>query len=253
MRILAALLALALAALFAAPAQARVLRIVTLEVPPLVVKGRDGVARGPVCAIVREALGRAGYRTDIDIVPWQRALVLVKQGQADGIFAASKTEERTGFLIYPDEPLYTARVVIVADAAKDLRMDRDGTGTDGLVVGMLKGGSHGQKLEDFLRNARFERIDRFPLQKQGALMTLHGRQDAFIIVDAVLPHFKTLLGQDHCLEIVKTPCGDPFIIDEIPGYLAFSKAHMDEKDVRMIENALRELKDDGTFERLMRE
>lgn len=251
MKVFRMLLVAALVALVALPVQARTLRIVTLQIPPLVVGDRHGRVYGPAVDVVREVLHRAGFEADIEIVPWKRAFEMIRQGRADGLFAASKNAERTQFLLYPDEPLTSARVVVVADPGRGYCMDAEGAGTHGLVVGMLSGGAHGAKLEAFLDRARFADVRQVPLQRQGALMAAHGHLDAFIIVDTILPYFQTLIDSDQHLEIVRSPSGEPFIIDTVDGYLALSRQTMDRQAAVAVGCAIRAVKADGTFERMM--
>lgn len=235
----------------ASPALGRPLAIATLEVPPLVVADAVGNAQGPAVDVVREVLRRAGYEASIKVMPWKRAIEMVRRGQADGLFPATKSAEREQFLLYPGEAFSCARVVAVAERTRGLRMDMDGTGTDGLVVGMLRGGSHGPELETFLRRARFGRLDTVAMQKQGALMTHYGHYDAFIIVDTVLPYFNSLLEGEEPLAVVKKPDGSPFIIDSILGYLALSAQSMDANALCRVDSALRSVKLDGFMARLI--
>ncbi len=242
---------LLLAACWLPAAQARSLRVVTVEAPPLITRAEDGSALGAVADVVREALRRAGHTADIRVMPWKRALKLVQEGQADGLFAASRNEERAAVLHYPDEPLIRAKVVVVADAARGLAMDRDGTGTDGLEAAMLSGASHGERLRRFLDRARFSQVHQIASQDQIATMTLGGRFDAFIIVDPLLPFLRSHIQGGEALDVVPTPSGEPFVIDEIDGYFVFSKMTTDAHDASAFSDALRAMKTDGSYYRLL--
>lgn len=60
--------------------------LVTLENPPLEFLAPNDRASGFNVDIAREVCRRMGYTTDVQIVPWQQALNMVRHGQADGIY-----------------------------------------------------------------------------------------------------------------------------------------------------------------------
>lgn len=236
---------------FCGRADARALLLVTVEAPPLVVVGADGSVGGSVCAVVREALGRVGLEARIEVVPWKRGLEMVRQGRADGIFAASVNSAREAYLLYAREPLLRARIVAIAEAARGYRMDRDGTGTDGLAAGRLRGGEHGEKLVAFLARARFVRVEELAQPRQAARMLLSRRLDVFLINDSILVDFQASAPPGRTLEIVRTPSGEPLVIDEISGHLAFSRRTVGEDVASRFSAALHGMKADGTYARLM--
>lgn len=57
---------------------------------------------------------KTGVEIKIEFIPWKRALEMVKDGSADGIFSLAKTPEREEFLHYPGTPLYQGKTVLFA-------------------------------------------------------------------------------------------------------------------------------------------
>ncbi|MBF0573715.1 MAG: transporter substrate-binding domain-containing protein [Desulfamplus sp.] len=51
--------------------------------------------------IAVKSLEKRGYKVEVKIVPWKRALETTKLGNSDGLLGASFTEERTKFFHYP--------------------------------------------------------------------------------------------------------------------------------------------------------
>lgn len=51
--------------------------------------------------LMREAAGRCGASVEFRFAPWQRALLQVKNGDADGAFSSSYDEERATYGVYP--------------------------------------------------------------------------------------------------------------------------------------------------------
>jgi polar amino acid transport system substrate-binding protein len=51
--------------------------------------------------LLTEAAKRCGAEVEFSFAPWQRALLLVKSGDADGAFSSSYDEERLAYGVYP--------------------------------------------------------------------------------------------------------------------------------------------------------
>lgn len=73
--------------------------------PPYSMKTSDGLS-GLSVEVVRAVYARLGLK-DVKIrdLPWMRALDMARFGEADGLFSANYTPERTVYFNYPDEPL----------------------------------------------------------------------------------------------------------------------------------------------------
>ncbi|MBC7905560.1 MAG: transporter substrate-binding domain-containing protein [Rhodospirillaceae bacterium] len=71
--------------------------------PELRVVDRSVVANRPgyQAELVSDAAKRCGAEVEYQIAPWQRALLLVKNGDADGAFSSSYDEERAAYAVYP--------------------------------------------------------------------------------------------------------------------------------------------------------
>ena len=75
-----------------------VVRLATHESPPY--SGAAVEGDGLLGEIVRRAFERAGYRTEIEVLPWLRALELSRGGRYDGLFGAWYREERGSYFAY---------------------------------------------------------------------------------------------------------------------------------------------------------
>lgn len=78
-------------------ASAAALRLATHDLPPYSYHGPDGRASGVAVKVVECAAGAIGQEVEIAIYPWARAQALVREGQADGFFAASQSASRDEF------------------------------------------------------------------------------------------------------------------------------------------------------------
>lgn len=67
----------------------------------------QGRVEGLDCELVREVLGGLGLRSEIQLLPWKRALLELERGALDGVIGISRgsLNEREEVLAFPDEPL----------------------------------------------------------------------------------------------------------------------------------------------------
>lgn len=103
--------ALVVAALLAAPAQAREVVVCTLNWEPYY--GEDLPRNGFFTALVRAAFERAGHTVEVQFMPWARAMLEVEQGDRDVLLGAYYTEERAETYM-ASEAIYTDEVGLVA-------------------------------------------------------------------------------------------------------------------------------------------
>lgn len=103
--------ALVVAALLAAPAQAREVVVCTLNQEPYY--GEKLPRNGFFTALVRAAFERAGHTVEVQFMPWARAMLEVEQGDRDVLLGAYYTEERAETYL-ASEAIYTDEVGLVA-------------------------------------------------------------------------------------------------------------------------------------------
>ncbi len=118
-------------------ALAEKLVIATTEWPPYVFM-ENGKLTGIDVEIIQEVCKRNGIESDIQMVPWKRALKEVEEGRMDAIFAPIYTEERAKFLYYPTEPLNIEQNVFLSlkgSGVKAFKLDELKDKSVGLVRG----------------------------------------------------------------------------------------------------------------------
>lgn len=88
------------------------LTLLTEEYPPFNMSGSDGQATGVSTDIVRTLMKNAHIDVTIDVVPWQRAVMLAHAKPNNCVFSMSRTPERepnyqwVGPLVYNDWALF---------------------------------------------------------------------------------------------------------------------------------------------------
>lgn len=117
----------------------------------------------------------------LELMPWNRCLVMVENKQADAILDASITSERRNFLYFPDEPV--SKGVTVFFKRKGHHIPFSGLNDlEGLKVGAIAGYSYCDEIDSA---PFFKQVDRVVTLEQNFKKLLLGRIDVLIEVDSV--------------------------------------------------------------------
>ncbi|MBD1549915.1 substrate-binding periplasmic protein [Pseudomonas typographi] len=202
-------------------AQAAPLRVVTEPWAPYVfVKG--GQPTGLDYEIANEVFRRLGVEVRWEFLPWRRCLMMVEQGQADGVLDIFQTRDRAPLLIYPDHPLSEVEFVLFQANARRHSVQRL-TDLRGLSVGTQAGFQYGPAFDDA---PQFRREPAPTLQANLGKLVL-GRID-LLITDRRAGRFavKELGLQGQVREL-------PWVVARHPQYLALRRgAGLDKLMVR---------------------
>jgi polar amino acid transport system substrate-binding protein len=111
--------------------------------PPFIQKGADS---GLSIALIKAAMEKEGYTVDFKIMPWNRALNEVKNGNVDILPGAWYTDERAGYLIYSD---YYAQNSIKFIKRKGDNFEFNGLDSlSGKKVGIVAGYGYGDEFSN---------------------------------------------------------------------------------------------------------
>lgn len=92
-------------------AQAQPLRLVTEPWPPYAYL-HDGQPTGIDYDIANEVFRRLGVTVHWEFLPWRRCLMMIEQGQADGVLDIFQTHDRAPLLLYPEQSLSNVDFVL---------------------------------------------------------------------------------------------------------------------------------------------
>ncbi len=109
-RIITAVLALSLMAL-AGTVHAREISMLTVEWAPHY--GSELPEKGLTTAIVKAAFKAQGHSSEVDFIPWARALKEVEEGKSDVVMGAYHSKEREESYIF-SEPIYFLELGLIA-------------------------------------------------------------------------------------------------------------------------------------------
>ena len=218
--------------------------LVSLEFPPLEYQGADKSAQGAAVAVVREVMRRLGHEIDIKILPWTRSLRMMQRGEADAIFTAYKNPEREQFMFYGNEVLVEQVVALYARKGDPTVFKGDFASLKNKVIGVTSTISYGQLFDQATKRLALK-TDAVDDLESNVRKLMRGRVDLLISnrfsAQTVL---RTMSLTGKVVEVGP-------IVEKLPSYIAFSKArgHGGLRD--NFDRVLREIRRDGTYERIM--
>lgn len=235
---------------FSSFAMAQNLSIVTMLAPPLAYE-ENGKVEGAMADVVREGLRRMELDAKITIMPWKRALHMTQEGEADALFQASKNTERQQWFHYPEEPLYAVKIIAVKRIRESILFSPDRYDYSQYTLGMVRGYYFGPHLESFLKKTRFKKRELVSNPRFNFTKLAQGRIDMLITNIDTARQIISEPDFQYLLEIITGPKGAPIALDEPKTYLAFSKRSMTKNIAEKFSNALKLMKKDGTYDRIL--
>lgn len=200
-----------------------------------------GQLQGFEIEVIKEACKRMHVEPVFRVYPWNRAIHMVKTGQADAIFSLFKNSERLEFLYYPAQNISYENNIIIAREDWDIKISKVDD-LQGLSVGVISGYTYGKEFEDFQEMTKEECNS-----PENLLYKLvAGRMDVAIINDFVFRSLRRDTENRKSFKILFTVSSEPL-------YVAFSR----EKgpDLEIISNrfgdSLHEMKTDGTYKAII--
>ena len=94
------------------------LRMATVNWPPYF--GESMKEGGPMVAVTREILKRKEIKLKVDFIPWKRAVKLSMRGEYDALFGAYKTKEREKTLYFTDGILASGHAMFSLSGRTDI-------------------------------------------------------------------------------------------------------------------------------------
>lgn len=239
-KILSVIIALTLISV-SGTAYSNTIHLATVDWPPIY--GKDLPENGYFAALTREAFKRAGYELKIDFVPWKRAVEMASRGKYDGILGAYYSDERTRSFYYTDA-LVRNEEVFVQNKGKGIAYS-ELNDLKAYKIGGLRGSAQIKELQEKGFKVEETTDDLMSLKKLNA-----GRIDLMIVGKSFL--YYSLQNQ----EDMKKYKGTFEILD--PPYKSYelfcpiTKKRADgENVVKKFNNALQEMKDDGTYDMIL--
>jgi len=210
----------------------------TTDFPPYVIV-EDGNISGLEVEIVRELCRRLGMEPDIEVFPWKRALLYVKEGTADGVLMPAYTEERAEYMYFTSESPVRERIAIMAKKGSGIKASSLDD-IKGKAVGVVIGSSYGKAFDSFEGLKKDSSTGSEMLLKK-----LAGNRHPLVVCDEIV--LKYLARKTGLCEVETV-----LVLDENPQFIGFSKApgKKGEDLTEKFSSAIRQMKEDGTLKKI---
>jgi polar amino acid transport system substrate-binding protein len=214
------------------------LRIVSSEFVPH--NGEHLPNQGHAIQLVREIFATQHQDIQIEFLPWPRALLQARQGEAVALISVWFDSERTDYLHYPT-PLYTNYMKFYHNSAKPIRFtELEQLSKTPLRLGVVRGYSYPQAIKAL----PFEWIE-VSTDLESLKMLALGRVDLVICEQMVAEYLLSKELSDYSAQLSST---GP-VVEARPMYLAFAKAHPDSEVMQhKFEQGLLQLKQQHRLE-----
>lgn len=196
---------------FALPAEP--VRIVSSEFVPH--NGEYLPNQGYAIQLLREIFATQQQDVYFEFLPWPRALLQAKEGEAAAIVSLWYSAERARYLDYPT-PLYTNKVMLYHNKQRPLNFIKpEHLPVTRLRLGMVRGYSY----PDVINTLPFDKVE-VNTDLESLKMLALGRVDLVVCEQLVAEHLlKTELASYNTIEAAGPA------LEERPMYIGFSKAH----------------------------
>lgn len=194
-------------------ASADSLRIVSSEFIPH--NGEHLPNQGYAIQMLREIFASQQQEVHFEFLPWPRALLQAKEGEAVAIVTIWYSAERAKYLNYPT-PLYSNKVMLYHNKQRPVVFTQlDQLPATKLRLGMVRGYSYPEVIEQL----PFDKVE-VNTDLESLKMLALGRVDLVVCEQQVAEYIlKTELASYSTIETTGAP------LEERPMYIAFSKAH----------------------------
>lgn len=140
------------------PCAARPIDLVTLEYPPYIEMHGEQVS-GVAVELVRYVFHQLETPVNITVLPWARALTLVKRGRADGIFTAFKSPEREKFADFSQNVLFVQNISFMALKGSNYKPEEVLAGdVSKIALCVVNGVSYGKRMDAKIEEGGFRLI-----------------------------------------------------------------------------------------------
>jgi len=232
---------------------AKELNIVTLHYPPYSYIENDKI-KGINVDIATEALKRMGYVAKIQFIPWQRALFYTKYGRADAILNASYKKARAEYLYYPEEGVFDENWYCYKKKDSKITLDKSFSNISKIRLGIVRNYAYGGNIQKAIEKKKFKQIVSLTGDEILIKKLFENDYDMFIGNEATTYLLSKKLGYLKKLSIVKTAhTNEKFLLNSDKTYLAFSKKVVSKELVQEFSKIIKELKDDGTMNKIINE
>lgn len=232
----------ALAVLTAPAAHARQITMCTLNWEPFY--GENLPRNGFFTELVREAFERGGHTVNVEFMPWARAMTEVEQGDREVLLGAYYSDERAE-TYHASGPIYTAEVGLVAHRRAGIESFSSLQDLTGYTIGYGRGFTVTEEFD----NADY--LDKEPAKDlaQNVKKLYAGR------IDMIAGSFANIryAAQQQEMNLDELVFLQPALVENSLHIMISRAAPDGEQLLADFHRGLREIREDGTYERILRD
>lgn len=226
----------------AVPAQAEPLLFLTQDFPPFTYLIDDRPS-GPGVEIVTSACRLEGLECEVDLLPWPRAQMLVREGEAHGLFLLGMSADREKWLVF-SKPIVRTGYAFFERAGEGVLETKGVEGLEQGRVGVYGPSNTSRSLAAFReeKGAKFK-IDMTPDDEEAFKKLSWGRVDAVFSNSAV---GKALVAKLHLTNVVPSiACG------HLNYYIACSRDSDRQEELRRFMDRVADMVTNGTVDLIL--
>lgn len=223
---------------------AKTYNLVTLQYPPYEYE-EEGIKKGFIIEIMQEIFNNLNLDYNIEVLPWKRAMSMVKNGDSDLIFTIYKNDEREEYIDFSDEILVMQKAsFFTLKENNEIRYFGDFDNLINYKIGTEFDVSYGKKFDKAVAKGLLCRHD--VINSEINVKKLINKRVELIVSNEYGALY--FLKKHKALDRIKKL--EP-AIEEIPSYIGFSKKNNLEGVKKMVEDELRRLKANGRYQEII--
>jgi polar amino acid transport system substrate-binding protein len=203
----------------------------------------NGQIKGIGVDIVAEAFNRMGYKVTKKLLPFSRAIEMLKDGEIDVITDVKNTSERQEIGIFSKEAIITTHTSLFVKSDSNIKFTGNVLDLKPYKIGTIRDYSYGEEFDNAVKNEGLK-VEAVDDKMQNINKVLDNRLD--ICIENRLVEFDALKAtnnQNKMKELLPE-------LNQTPVYAWFSKKKNPGNMVDEFDKKLAEIKNDGTFERI---
>jgi len=221
------------------------LKIASLSYPPFQYEEK-GEAKGIAADIVKAVFTRMNREITINFLPFPRAITYIKDGRSDVIFTFYYKKEREAFADYSREALVDQTISLFVHKDSKIVFDGNFSKLDPYKFGLVRF-SYGKVFDDAVKNKEINRIDYVTEMETNMKKFIHRRFDILPSDRWVAYYYHSKIAPRGITRIKELKPS----IQTFPAYIGFSKANKLSTLRDQVDQVLREMKTDGSYQKII--
>jgi len=223
---------------------AKTIEFATFEQPP-VIYNQKGQLKGIAVEIVKAVFKEMEQPVQFTSYPFSRSLKMVRENQADAIFAIVKNKSREEEFIFSQQVLLNQDAVLLVNYDSDIQYNGNLVNLRHYRFATLRSATYGSQWQNAITNNALPRVIELTTYRQSLLMLEKNRVDIVIGSHITLAQEIKNLNAQHKYKVLYPP------LESVPTYMAFSKTKQNYQLKEKFDQILKQFKQDGRYQQIV--